>query len=177
MRAIPKRYAQRTPELRSSEWVSRCLCNCSASNSCPTAEKWRFLGCGQHLSNRFSSLIRSMNTGEGYWKLDLGGAIVHTAWTFLQRDVKLTHMNWSWNDLVEGRSLQLTNNADKSRTFVHIALHRTSCTSWRPPCRPAIPRQGCFSSRCVRGGVEVSVQHTSNQHGSGPLDQPIEGVV
>ena len=47
----------------------------------------------------------SMNTGEGYWKLDLGGAIVHTAWTFLQRDVKLTHMNWSWNDLVEGRSL------------------------------------------------------------------------
>src|SRR6186997_3462183 len=59
--------------------------------------------------------LGSMNTGEGYWKLDLGGAIVHAAWTFLQRGVTLSHMNWSWNDLVEGQSLQFTNSADKSQ--------------------------------------------------------------
>ena len=67
--------------------------------------------------------LGSMNTGEGYWKLDLGGAIVHAAWRFIQRDVTLTHMNWSWNDLVEGQSLQFTDAARKSRSFVHIALH------------------------------------------------------
>lgn len=65
----------------------------------------------------------SMNTGEGYWKLDLGGAIVRAVWTVLQRDVRLTHMHWSWNDLVEGQSLQVVNNADRSQSFVHIALH------------------------------------------------------
>jgi hypothetical protein len=67
--------------------------------------------------------LGSMNTGEGYWKLDVGGAIVYAAWTFLQRDAKPTHMGWSWNDLVEGQSLQLSNTGDRSQLFVHIALH------------------------------------------------------
>ena len=65
----------------------------------------------------------SMNTGEGYWKLDVGGAIVHAIWTYVQRDVKVSHMGWSWNDLVEGQSLQLENLADRTHTFVHVALH------------------------------------------------------
>ena len=59
----------------------------------------------------------SMNTGEGYWKMDIGGAIVHATWTFLQRDAKLTHLMWNFMDLVEGQQLQLTNNADKSRSW------------------------------------------------------------
>ncbi|MDA1183343.1 MAG: hypothetical protein O2930_01700 [Acidobacteria bacterium] len=65
----------------------------------------------------------SPTTGPGYWRMDIGGAIVHATWTYLQRDVELTHMTWTSMDLVEGQQLQLTNNADESRTFVHISMH------------------------------------------------------
>ena len=86
----------------------------------------------------------SMNTGEGYWKLDLGGAIVHAAWTFLQRDAKPTHMNWAWNDLVEGQSLQLTSSADKSQTFVHIALHTNKLYILEATVPAGYPAPGLF---------------------------------
>ena len=65
----------------------------------------------------------SMNTGPGYWKMDVGGAIVFATWRFIQRDAKVTHLMWNFVDLVEGQQLQLTNNADQSRTFVFIAMH------------------------------------------------------
>ena len=65
----------------------------------------------------------SITTGPGYWRMDIGGAIVHATWMYLQRDVELTHLTWTSMDLVEGQQLQLTNNADKSRTFVHISMH------------------------------------------------------
>ena len=41
----------------------------------------------------------------------------------MQRDAKVTHYMWNFIDLVEGHQLQLTNNADKSRTFVAIYMH------------------------------------------------------
>ena len=65
----------------------------------------------------------SNNTGAGYWKMDIGGAIVHATWKYLQRDVTLTHLMWNFMDLVEGQQLQLTSNADQSRIFVHISMH------------------------------------------------------
>ena len=67
--------------------------------------------------------IGSQNTGPGYWKMDVGGAIVYATWQFVQRNAKVTHMLWNFIDLVEGQQLQLTNNADQSRTFVFIAMH------------------------------------------------------
>ena len=67
--------------------------------------------------------IGSQNTGPGYWKMDVGGAIVYATWQFLQRNAKVTHLMWNFIDLVEGQQLQLTNNADQSRTFVFIAMH------------------------------------------------------
>ena len=67
--------------------------------------------------------IGSQNTGPGYWKMDAGGAIVYATWQFVQRNAKVTHMLWNFIDLVEGQQLQLTNNADQSRTFVFIAMH------------------------------------------------------
>jgi hypothetical protein len=67
--------------------------------------------------------IGSMNTGPGYWKMDVGGAIVFATWQFMQRNAKVTHLMWNFIDLVEGQQLQLTNNADQSRTFVFIAMH------------------------------------------------------
>jgi hypothetical protein len=61
--------------------------------------------------------------GRGYWKTDIRGALVWASWQFMQRDAKVTHYMWNFIDLVEGHQLQLTNNADKSRTFVAIYMH------------------------------------------------------
>jgi len=64
-----------------------------------------------------------VTSGRGQWKSDLRGAIVHATWRFMQRDVKVTHYMWSFVDLVEGHRLQMTNNADQSRTFASVHMH------------------------------------------------------
>jgi hypothetical protein len=61
--------------------------------------------------------------GLGYWKNDVRGAIVYATSKFLQRDVKVTHLMWNSAALVQGQELQLTNNADQSRTFASIYMH------------------------------------------------------
>jgi hypothetical protein len=61
--------------------------------------------------------------GAGYWRTDIRGALVWASWQFMQRDVKVTHYMWNFIDLVEGHQLQLTNNADRSRTFVAVYMH------------------------------------------------------
>ena len=62
-------------------------------------------------------------TGEGYWRHDVRGALIYATWTFLQRDARVTHLGYNFTDLVEGHQLHLTNNADRSRTFVSIYMH------------------------------------------------------
>src|SRR5262249_4067486 len=41
----------------------------------------------------------------------------------MKRDAKLTLFVWNVVDMVEGHQLQLTSNADKSRTFAGIYMH------------------------------------------------------
>jgi hypothetical protein len=129
----------------------------------------------------------SMNTGEGYWKLDLGGAIVRAAWTFLQRDVTLTHMNWSWNDLVEGQSLQFTNNTDKSQTFVHIAMHTNKLYILDATVPAGYPAPGLFQQSMGyvdEDGKNVRYQYVySNRFPAPPridadtgVDPPLSGT-
>src|SRR6266566_9668556 len=60
---------------------------------------------------------------EGHWKGDIRGAIVYATWQLMQRDAKVTSFVWNFVDMVEGHQLQLTNNADKSRTFAGIYMH------------------------------------------------------
>ena len=62
--------------------------------------------------------------GRGYWKEELGGAILHATYGFITRDARVTHLAWAWQDLVEGHEIQLINNADRSRTFAYVAMHR-----------------------------------------------------
>ena len=57
------------------------------------------------------------------WRNDVRGALVHASWQFMQRDARLTQYNYNFIDLIEGHQLQLTNNADKSRTFAGIYMH------------------------------------------------------
>jgi len=61
--------------------------------------------------------------GPAYWKQDERGAIVYATLKLLQRDAKVTGLSWEWQDMVEGHSIQLTNNADQSRTFAFIGMH------------------------------------------------------
>ena len=64
------------------------------------------------------------NAGRGYWKEDLGGALLWATFGFLQRDAKLTHLAFAWQDLVTGHEIQMINNRDQSRTFAFIAMHK-----------------------------------------------------
>ena len=65
----------------------------------------------------------SETLGAGYGIVDVQGAIVYASWKFMQRDATLTDYQWGFIDLVEGHRLQLTNNADQSRTFATIHMH------------------------------------------------------
>lgn len=67
---------------------------------------------------------RTAFSGDGYWKNDLRGAMIYTAFQYMKRNFKVDY--YMWNHLgmgVEGNELQLTNNADKSRTFVSLYMH------------------------------------------------------
>lgn len=64
------------------------------------------------------------STGPGYSWADRAGAMIHVTWQYLQRDVTVTQYIWNNIDQVVGHNLQLTNNADRSRTFVGIYMHR-----------------------------------------------------
>src|SRR6267378_4966926 len=61
--------------------------------------------------------------GLGYWKNDVRGAIVYATSKFLERNVKVTHLMWNSEAMVQGQELQLISNADQSRTFASIYMH------------------------------------------------------
>jgi hypothetical protein len=63
------------------------------------------------------------NLGAGYWKMDVRGALIYAALKFIQRDAKVTDFTWGIQERVEGLHMQLTNNADQSRTFAYITMH------------------------------------------------------
>jgi hypothetical protein len=84
------------------------------------------------------------NAGRGYWKEDMGGALLHATYGFLQRDAKLTHLAYAWQDLVEGNELQLTNRADQSRTFAFIAMHKDRLYILEATVPKAYPAPGLF---------------------------------
>ena len=61
--------------------------------------------------------------GLGYWKNDVRGAIVYATSKLVQRDVKVTHLMWNSQQMVQGQELQLTNTADQSRIWASIYMH------------------------------------------------------
>jgi hypothetical protein len=80
--------------------------------------------CPPFADERCTGIGGGAAVGAGYWKTDVRGALVWASWQFMQRDVKVTHYMWNFIDLVEGHQLQLTSNADRSRTFVAIYMHQ-----------------------------------------------------
>jgi len=61
--------------------------------------------------------------GLGYWKNDIRGAIVYATSKLMEGNVKVTHLMWNSQQMVQGQELQLTNNADQSRTFASVYMH------------------------------------------------------
>ena len=81
---------------------------------------------------------------EGYWRNDVRGAIVYTSWQFMKRNAKATHYMWNLVDRVEGHQLQLTNNADKSRTFASIYMHENKLYIMEGTVPAGYPEPGFF---------------------------------
>lgn len=82
--------------------------------------------------------------GRGYWKEDIGGALVWATYAFVKRDAKVTHLAWAWQDLVEGHELQLTNNSDQSRTFAFVTMHQNRLYILEATVPKAYPPPGLF---------------------------------
>jgi hypothetical protein len=61
--------------------------------------------------------------GIGYWKTDVRSAVVYAAAKYLERDAKITSLISNFSDLVVGLMVELTNNADQSRTYASIYMH------------------------------------------------------
>ena len=81
---------------------------------------------------------------EGHWKADIRGATDYASWQLMQRDAKLTLFVWNVVDLVEGHQLQLTNNADKSRTFAGIYMHENKLYIIEGTVPAGYPEPGLF---------------------------------
>ena len=84
------------------------------------------------------------DTGIGYWKNDVRGAVVYATWKLMQRPgVKVTHMFWNFMDLVAGQQLQLT-NPDGSRTFASIYMHENKLLTMEGTVKAGLPEPGLF---------------------------------
>lgn len=84
------------------------------------------------------------DTGLGYWKNDVRGAVLYATWKLMQRPgVNVTHMVWNFMDMVAGHQLQLT-NPDGSRTFASVYMHENRLLTMEGTVPPGYPEPGLF---------------------------------
>ncbi len=84
------------------------------------------------------------DTGVGYWKNDVRGAVVYGAWKLMERPGgKLTHIMWNFMDMVAGQQLHLT-NPDGSRTFASIYMHENKLLVMEGTVPAGYPEPGLF---------------------------------
>ena len=115
--------------------------------------------------------------GPGYWKQDERGAIVYATFRFLQRDAELTSLAWDWQDMVEGHSIHLTNNADQSRTFAYVAMHENKLYVLEGTVPKGYPEPGLFQQSMGwvdRNGQRIRYQmiYSNSYHGMGVYPVP-----
>ena len=116
------------------------------------------------------------NAGRGYWKEDIGGALLWGTYEFVKRDAKVTHLAWAWQDLVEGHELQLLNNADQSLTFAFVTMHQNRLYILEGTVPKGSPVPGLFQQSLGfvdKEGRGVRYQSVySNMHAEYPKDFP-----
>jgi hypothetical protein len=126
---------------------------------------------------------------EGHWKADLHAGLIYASWKLMQRDAKLTSFVWNTVDLVDGLQLQLTNNADKSRTFAGIYMHENKLYIIEGTVPAGYPEPGLFQQSLGwldENGVGLRyqsyysnnypapprVKRAAGQQGQGRIDAP-----
>ena len=115
--------------------------------------------------------------GPGYWKHDERGAVVYATFRLLQRDATLTGLAWEWQDLVEGHLIQLTNNADQSRTFAYVAMHENKLyivegTVPRGFAEPALFQQSLGWVDKDGNRIRYRIVYSNAYHGMGVYPVP-----
>ena len=115
--------------------------------------------------------------GPGYWKHDERGAIVYATFRLLQRDATLTSLAWEWQDLVEGHAIQLTNNADQSRTSAYVAMHEHKLYIVEGTVPQGYPEPGLFQQSLGwvgrdGNGIRYRTVYSNAYHGMGVYPVP-----
>ena len=115
--------------------------------------------------------------GDGYAKHDERGAIVYATFKLLQRDAKLDFYAWEWQDMVEGHLVQLTNNADKSRTFAWIGMHAQKLYILEGTVPAGYPEPGLFQQSMGwvdkdGNGIRYQSIYSNSFHGMGIYPVP-----
>ena len=115
--------------------------------------------------------------GAGYWRQDERGAIVFATFKLLQRDAKLTNLAWEWQDMVEGHFVQLTNNADQSRTFAYIGMHEHKLYIAEGTVPKGYPEPGLFQQSMGwvdkdGNGIRYQTIYSNAYHGMGVYPVP-----
>jgi len=119
--------------------------------------------------------------GPGYWKHDERSALMYATFKLLQRNAKLTSLAWEWEDMVEGNFVQLTNNADQSRTFAYVAMRENKLYILEGTVPKGYPEPGLFQQSI--GWVDANgnavryqgVIYSNAYHGMGVYPVPIAG--
>ena len=115
--------------------------------------------------------------GPGYARHDERGAIVYATFKLLQRDVKLNYLAWEWQDLVEGEIVQLTNNADQSRTFAWVGMHQQKLYILEGTVPANYPEPGLFQQSMQwvdkdGNGIRYRSIYSNSFHGMGVYPAP-----
>jgi hypothetical protein len=115
--------------------------------------------------------------GPGYSHHDERGAIVYATFKLLQRDAKLDFLAWEWQDLVEGHLVQLTNAADKSRTFAWIGMHAHKLYIVEGTVPAGYPEPGLFQQSMQwidrkGNGIRYQSIYSNSFHGMGVYPAP-----
>ena len=115
--------------------------------------------------------------GPGYSRHDERGAIVYATFKLLQRDAKLTSLVWEWQDMVEGHFLQLTNNADESRTFAWVSMHEHKLYILEGTVPKGAPEPGLFQQSIGwvdkdGNGIRYQIIYSNSYHGMGVYPVP-----
>jgi hypothetical protein len=115
--------------------------------------------------------------GAGYARHDERGAIVYATFKLLQRDVKLNYLSYEWQDLVEGNIIELTNNADKSRTFAWVGMHRQKLYILEGTVPAGYPEPGLFQQSMGwvekdGSGIRYRSIYSNSFHGMGVYPAP-----
>jgi hypothetical protein len=102
---------------------------------------------------------------EGAQVVDVRGSIAYAAWNFRQRGGEITFDAYAQVDRIEGHQLQFT-NADSSRTYVAIHLHKSRLYILEATAPEGTPPPGHFQqSLSILDEIGVRVRYNLDADG------------